>query len=491
MERLTPQHDPDRGPRRPAADVDRAAQPARPAPQPFGAVAGSPLIWKPPGRGGDLARFALVQQLQRTQGNQATARLLAQQPRSAPHPIQRGRFGTEDPPETKERPGITSEWKGELRQHGRDFRARQMTKTRASAKERRLHEKRITQPEYPTYEFSVVDEEEGINERHRIFVGTVNGDSQLMIASYPMPVATFITEMRARFNALVAEANRGIKKPRGLTAAGNAFTTSENKANARLVKTNAVFANVLSSAEEKRQAERKLALKLDPVIKKVIAFAKRLGQHFSVPGNAPLPIVTKITSAVTNAPDPGYYHTALAGAAERYNVEGMVAHYQDLPDYEGSGFDRDHQPHNDLIETVAQVPEFGGTKIQTVAAGRTLQGWAIMLQHTRHAAGRTFGNKGGTVTSDFTRDLGNERARLGVAATPHDIRQYCIDYLVQSMKDDVAAMKAVAADDSNYTDMAGMSHVDKARYKARVKNQVDRGEDRILATEDSIRTYDQ
>ena len=50
-------------------------------------------------------------------------------------------------------------------------------------------------------------------------------------------------------------------------------------------------------------------------------------------------------------------------------------------------------------------------------------------------------------------------------------------------------MKAVILDDANYGDMAGMA--DKAKYMARVKAQATAGEDRILTTEASIRTYDQ
>jgi hypothetical protein len=490
MERVARPHETDLASHRLPTGAAAADRPALFASPQLGPNPAAPLMRSPLGRGGDAARFALIQQLQRTHGNLVTARLLTHQPPSAPAPVQRGPFD-EDPLETEPQTPVTSQWHGEIREGGKRSRARKMAETRSRAKERRLHEKRIARPEYPSFEFTVVDEEEGVNERHRIFVGTVGDALQLMIASYPIPVATFILELRSRFNALVAEAQQGIKKPRGLAGAGTSFTDAENAANARLIAANGVFANVLSSVDKKLKAERKLAIALDPMIKKVIGLAKRLGQHFAVPGNAPVPIYNKIKSAVTNAPDPSYYHSALAGAAERYNVEGMVAHYQDLPDYEGSGFDRDHQPHNDLIETVAALPEFIGKKIQTVAAGRTLQGWAVMLQHTRHAAGRTFGIKGGDVTQKFKNDLANQRLVLGVGATPADIRRYCIDYLVQSMKDDVTAMKAVAANGSNYTDMSGMTPGDKATYQGRVKNQIDIGEDRILSTEASIRTYDQ
>jgi hypothetical protein len=431
------------------------------------------------GRGADAHQHDRVLRMQQTHGNRATGRLLGlDTARGQPADLQR------DP---KKRIKDNSD----LGQKGRERRRQTTVEARSESRSRAHHEHRTRLPGFPTFAFTVQDQDLGLAEHHRIFVGTFDNRPQLMIASYPIPVSTFLLELRARFNTLVAEGNKGLKKPRGLAQAGTAYMANESTANNQLAAAHAVFGNALSNHDQKLAAEQALALALDPLIKKVIGLAKRLGQHFSVPGNAPLAITTAMTNPALNAPDPGYYLTQLSGAALRYNVEGMVAHYQNLPDYEGSGFDRDHQPHNDLIETVAGLPEFTGKRIQTVAAGRTQQGWAIMLQHTRLAAGRTFGTRGGDVTAKFNQDLANKRLALGAGATPAAIRQFCIDYLVQSMKDDVAAMKAVALDDSNYTDMSGMSAGDKTTYKGKVKTQIDTAENQILATEASIRTYDQ
>ncbi len=417
--------------------------------------------------------------MQQTHGNRATGRLLG---------LDRARTLS---PDVQRDPKKSIKDLSDLGQKGRERRKQMVADAREESRSRARRENRMRLPGFPTFAFTVQDQELGVAEHHRIFVGEFDNRPQLMIASYPLPVSTFILELRSRFNALVTEGNKGVKKPRGLAQAGNAYTADETTANNQLAAANAVFGNALSNNDQKLAAEQTLAQALDPLIQKVIGLAKRLGQHFSNPGNAPAAIVAAMINPAMNAPDPGYYLAQLSGAALRYNVEGMVAHYQNLPDYEGSGFDRDHQPHNDLIETVARVPEFAGKRVQTVAAGRTQQGWAIMLQHTRHAAGRTFGTKGGDVTSKFNQDLASKRVALGAGATPAAIRQFCLDYLVQSMKDDVAAMKAVALDDSNYTDMTGMSAGDKTTYKAKVKAQIDTGENQILATEASIRTYDQ
>ena len=114
------------------------------------------------------------------------------------------------------------------------------------------------------------------------------------------------------------------------------------------------------------------------MIDTVKALAHRFGKYVAEPGKAHKP----------KAAD--YYMKKFSSAVERYRVEGLVAHYEAQPAYEGSDFERDHQPHNDLIETMAAFPEFKDKRMQTVAAGRTKKGWSIMLHHDRHgAAART------------------------------------------------------------------------------------------------------
>lgn len=366
-----------------------------------------------------------------------------------------------------------------------------IVEARKEGRELGLRKKRAKVVEQPKLRFTV--EDDGLREEHEIFVGTDAGRHKLMISSYPMPIGAFILELRARFAKLYAVAQRPVKKLRAHGASRAEFVNRADAADAELLRANAVFGHAGSSPDDKLGAERALALTLHHVIMGVHAFAKRLGAHLANPDSgAPPDLLAEVSHSVTKVVDTGYFTRAMGGAAERYGVEGQVARYQELPDYPESDFERDHQPHNDLIETVANtVPEFSGKKIQTVAADRTLQGWAIMLQHTRHALGRTYGDKGGEVTRGFTAALLGERIRLGAGSTPAAIRQFCIDYLVQSMKDDVAAMKAVVAHDDSFGDMSLMASADRIRHRAQVRTQVNAGEDRILSTEASIRTYDQ
>jgi hypothetical protein len=336
------------------------------------------------------------------------------------------------------------------------------------------------------------------DEVHRVFVGQAGGRWQLMIASIPLPVGDFILEMGARFWHLKAKAEdrtRVIKPLPQLAKSVTNFTTAQTQADNDLIAANAVFANVASTTQNKAAAEEALARSLHRLIVVVKALAKRFGTYVNTPGKARKPKTA------------GYYFDKMTSAVERYRVEGLVARYQEQPDYEGSSFERDHQPHNDLIETMAALPEFAGKKMQTVARKRTLLGWSIMLHHDRHAAGRTFSNKGGQVTAQFILDLATYRA--GGIRTQAEIRRFCIEYLVQSLKDDVAAMKVVANNVGNYgdIDLPVTDSVLKAakggpapslaaiaaeitNFKTRVQQQILRGEDRMLDTESEIRDYD-
>jgi hypothetical protein len=212
----------------------------------------------------------------------------------------------------------------------------------------------------------------------------------------PLPIADFILEMEARFGKLKSKSedkSRVLKALPRLAGSAKNFADARTKALNDLAAANTVFANGLSTHEAKRLAEETIARSLHRLIELVKALANRLGKYVNEPGKAFKP----------KASD--YYFKKMAGALERYRVEGLVARYREQPDYEGSDFDRDHQPHNDLIETMATLPEFAGTKMVQVAAGRTQLGWSIMLHHDRHALGRTFAIKGGQVTSKFMTDL--------------------------------------------------------------------------------------
>jgi hypothetical protein len=344
------------------------------------------------------------------------------------------------------------------------------------------------------------------DEVHHLFARQAGPAFRLMIASIPLPIADFILEMHARFEKLKARsqdsAKRLTKKMLRVAKTFTTFTATKLAADAHLGTANTVFANLAATANDKLIAEENLAKALNKLIVLVNSFAKRLDTHFNVPGNVRAPKYVKGAD---------YYTKKMSSAVERYRIEGLVARYTEQPDYPDSDFERDHQPHNDLIETMAALPEFAGKKLRTVAAGRTLLGWSIMLHHDRHAAGRTYGNKGGTVTATFLSDLAAHRATLPTPSAA-DTRRFCIDYLVQSLKDDAAALKLVANNAGYYADITALvtDATNRAAMKAtgagadpavidaavaakrdEVKQQILDGEDRMLASESEVRQYDQ
>ncbi len=345
-------------------------------------------------------------------------------------------------------------------------------------------------------------------EQHHVYVEPRGGTWRLMIASLPLPVGDFIIELSARFTKLETKAGSKthlLKALRGLATSTKNFATARTAAEARLLTATGVFGNAASTVQARAEAEEALAGSLHRMIVLVNALAKRLGTAVTDASLSPRPARFRDDPLRAHkADDTGRYLKKMGAAMERYRIEGLVARYREQPDYPGSDFDRDHQPHNDLIETVAAQPEFAGRVVRDVAAGRTQLGWSIMLHHGRHAAGRTFGNLGGQVTNDFLAALGAFRS------SPHkaqEIRDFCVDYLVGSLQDDVARMKAVANAAGSYSDLDLPVHdavvkealphapdpaaetLRKEAEVAKIKQQILDGEDRILATQELVRHY--
>ena len=201
------------------------------------------------------------------------------------------------------------------------------------------------------------------------------------------------------------------------------FTTAETEANSKVTSANKIFAKKKSNFQNKHKAEAKVAIALDPVIKAVMNLAKATSVHLEDDNNKYKKKKNKHLSYrnVKNTYNTGkkkktvkdhYYVKKLSTMAERYRLEGLVAKYGEQPDYLKSGLERDHQPHNALLEKMADMPEFKGRKLKQAAAGRSKNAESIMLHHNRHAAGRTFGGKATKITKQALTDIENERIKL-------------------------------------------------------------------------------
>ena len=362
---------------------------------------------------------------------------------------------------------ITSEARAEKKAKVKEARASQMKMAREKING------------HPSYKFEVVDDEEGGKlEDHTIFVS----NKELWIASFPLPVTNYINLMQTKFTRLEVEhTNRAIKNIRGgVKKFKDSFESAKVGALTELAAANAVFADVTKSTLDRHNAETALANSISTLIQKVYNFAKSLGKHFSNPGSG----------NVGDNFDQHSYTNEVANSLDKYQIEGLVAQYENQPVYADSGFERDHQPHNHIIETMAGLPQFSGKKIQDIAAGRTQKGWSILLHHVRHEKGRTYGQKGGQVTREFTDNLKVEKAKAG--STDNTIRTFCITLLKKSLEDDAAAMKTVASNlGASYPDIdaLGIGNPGTNNLKKKIENQIINGEDRLLNTKGEIEKY--
>jgi hypothetical protein len=79
----------------------------------------------------------------------------------------------------------------------------------------------------------------------------------------------------------------------------------------------------------------------------------------------------------------------------KYQFEGMVGTYENLQEADLQGppdfFEFDHQPQNDLIEKAAELTVSAGKKIQNVIPDHSRGGLTIVLAHSRHAKGASYG----------------------------------------------------------------------------------------------------
>lgn len=260
---------------------------------------------------------------------------------------------------------------------------------------------------------------------HTIYAGTYRQDDErkvptLIIQSYPLPVGVFISEMGAHYRKFDDKLELSVakKKPNVITTTKfNKFVKNESSANKAVKAANRVFAKT-KKTDQLLDAEKNVAESLHPVIKATTTAAKGISEHYADPKNRPTKPKKRFTNVSvtgTGAKKQYYYLDKVSQRTERYHLEGLVASYETQPDYLKSGLERDHQPHNALVEMMSKLDEFSGRKIQQAAAGRSAEVMTIMLHHKRHAKGRTFGSKAGQLTREAKADIVEERKTLAGA----------------------------------------------------------------------------
>jgi len=81
----------------------------------------------------------------------------------------------------------------------------------------------------------------------------------------------------------------------------------------------------------------------------------------------------------------------------RYELEGLVATYENMPTQKRDEMTADHQPQSKALKNVAKLSAFDNLFVQIVALPAEREqapgGYCINVHQRRHEAGRTFGNK--------------------------------------------------------------------------------------------------
>jgi hypothetical protein len=168
----------------------------------------------------------------------------------------------------------------------------------------------------------------------------------------------------------------------------------------------------------------------------------------------------------------------IADFDERYKLEGMVAVYENMPKQTGDKITPDHQPQAALLKHLASKQVFSGRRVQVVARGHAVGGWAVNLHHNRHVAGRTYGQSGAGAKSDVD-------SAIASAANPDAKRSAAIRVVKAEMREDVKAMKkAIQAKPGadvwkDITQNKDLSQQQKEKLIKKIREQVDAGEDRI------------
>ena len=238
-------------------------------------------------------------------------------------------------------------------------------------------------------------------ETHRIYVQDGTGARRLMMASDPLPMATFLDRVQANPN-IPAARKSVMPRARALAAEVEAVITAANAANLSDAQRTALLRPMQAKEEE---------------------------------------LARLIQTLLRDVP--------MSDFDERYSLEGMVASYGAMPRQTRDRLTPDHQPQAGVLQAAADLRIgtrllFAGRRLRTIVRGSHVDGGlAINLHHNRHVAGRTYGR-------------GPNRAALDSAVASHSgnedaQRDAVVGVLRGELQADVAAMRTVAANKASTT----------------------------------------
>ncbi len=176
---------------------------------------------------------------------------------------------------------------------------------------------------------------------------------------------------------------------------------------------------------------------------------------------------------------------SIAEAIEKYKLEGLTGTYGSMPKPPGDDFTADHQPQAAILTAATKFRFFSKTgELAERAEGRARAGYAINLYKVRHAAGATYGKKGGETKESFLARV----KPLVKDKEPSEQRKLVIKEIRSDLRRDVAAMKSVVRakhDSPTWADVMKKAEGDK-----KGQHLVGEIRERIIAGEDQIANQD-
>ncbi len=284
---------------------------------------------------------------------------------------------------------------------------------------------------------------------HTIWIAVEGGEPVVMLSSTPRP-------MRAVLDEVVAQELR--------------TDSSEDMVTARrLVVEMAGLARAIVQGRREGKPDAAIAAYHNALIKKETRLA------------------TLIKGMLTNVP--------LTRYDKRYELEGLVGTYANMPVQSYDKMTGDHQPQSAALKAVAALPAFSGLFIQHVVRSQQSDGgYVINLYKNRRQEGRTFGPDGNKTAAVFKSQLVE---RVGAAGSDVSAqRRAAIGLLEEALAADVAHMRNVARRPENDTDVWGdihalprLSPAGQKRLIGMIRARILEGEDRIAAQNLDRLTY--
>jgi phage-related protein len=165
-------------------------------------------------------------------------------------------------------------------------------------------------------------------------------------------------------------------------------------------------------------------------------------------------------------------------AENKYRLEGTVGTFKNMSEQKGDLMTPDHQPRAAVFKFAARELNLFGkdSEMAKREKGHADLGFAILLHHSRHKEGRTYGDK--TELAKFEKNVRNDIAPI---ADEQEQRNIVVKHIKKELESDVDAMRKVYLQDVVWEDIHKLriEKEEKADLIEDIRGQVKSGESKI------------